>query len=182
MKLLVILVACLSLYVGIHLNDPSRTYQTFYDKPVVEAQPVSEIRFRRSFHENQSSICINNVTHEHYQGELVTKAETSYVISKAGFKGEQIEIMAAISRAESGSDMRCIGDETLTNSEWGISYGLFQVRTLRTQNKGCRDLSRLTEDLQAQADCAFQIWKSQGFRAWSVYSNGKYRQWLNKSW
>ncbi len=158
-------------------------YQTTYAQ-AVEAQTVAveAPQFPRTFHENQASICINNSTHEHYVGELVTKAETVDVITKAGFVGEQIEIMAAISRAESGSDMRCVGDETLTGSKWDISYGLFQIRGLKNASGTCRDISLLVGDLQRQAVCAKEIWNGQGFNAWSVYQNGKYRQWLNQTW
>ena len=168
---------------GKSFQPASNPYGTLFGREqTAEAATVAVAAFPRFPHENQTSMCIDNNTRAHYVGLNITKAETLDVISKAGFVGEQIETMAAISRAESGSDMNCIGDETLTGSKWDVSFGLFQIRGLKNAPGSCRDISLLKGDLVRQGVCAKEIWNGQGYNAWSVYSNGKYRQYLNKNW
>ena len=33
-----------------------------------------------------------------------------------------------------------------------------------------------TNDLKVNVACAHKIWQNQGYKAWSVYTNGKYKK------
>ncbi len=189
MKFILIAMSILTVYAFSHLQ-PQNILEPHYAGieavTVVETPPPATVAvpslFARTSHENQSSICKNSQTGERYRGLLVTAQETTAVLLQAGFNSEQARIMTAISHAESGSDMYCWGDETLQNRTWRESYGLFQVRLLKNPGGSCRNYDVLKDDLAAQAGCAKQIFDGQGYGAWSVYTNGKYRQWLDKTW
>lgn len=190
MKAVMVIVVCGVVWLGLQIDTSQKKYLTYKDGvvqavAVEQTSPPSDTRpseFRRVPHEIQSTVCIDNRTRAHYRGMLITREETEHVLAQAGFVGEQIQIMTAISHAESGSDMNCIADESLTGSKWDVSYGLFQIRTLKNAPGSCRDKSLLVDDLQRQAVCAKEIWDGQGYRAWSVYLNGRYKKWMGVGW
>ena len=81
--------------------------------------------------------------------------------------------MVAISKAESHCRADAVGDKTLTFTKngrtYGYSIGALQVRILPGR-EWCE-----TGDCY---ECAHNIWKSQGYRAWSVYTNKRYLEYL----
>ena len=81
--------------------------------------------------------------------------------------------MVAISKAESHCRADAVGDKTLTFTKngrtYGYSIGALQVRILPGR-EWCE-----TGDYY---ECANNIWKSQGYRAWSVYTNKRYLEYL----
>ena len=76
--------------------------------------------------------------------------------------------MKAIMQAESSCNENTTGDTSLTFTQNGRTYGysvsLFQVRILPGR--------------EVNIDCAYHVWKSQGYKAWSVYTNGRYLRFL----
>lgn len=110
------------------------------------------------------------------QADWPTQIKDSLV--RNGFTPEQARIMLAIAKGESGWRLDAVGDTTITTSKWGPSVGVFQIRTLKTPQKGCRDREKLWNNLDAQASCAYLIYKSQGYRAWTIYLNGSYKKYL----
>ena len=84
--------------------------------------------------------------------------------------------MVAIAKAESNCDVNARGDGSLTYINNGRTYGysvsVFQVRILEGREY-CD-----TYDLAINVKCAYEIYKSQGLHAWSVYSTGKYLEYL----
>ena len=87
-----------------------------------------------------------------------------------------VRTMLAIMRAESGCDPNVTGDTSLTFTQNGRTYGysvsLFQVRILPGRER-CD-----SHDPATNISCAYRVWKSQGYKAWSVYTNGKYAKFL----
>ncbi len=81
--------------------------------------------------------------------------------------------MLAIMQAESG----CKPDNNnLTMSEnHGVcvgSYGLLQVGCIHFKSGEDRN------DPATNIAVAFRVWQSQGYRAWSVYTSGKYLRYM----
>lgn len=100
----------------------------------------------------------------------------------AGFDRSQAIIMTAIGLAESGGNDTAIGDTNLQTSTWGPSVGIFQVRTLKqkTGTGDDRDLAALMGDSARQATAAWDIsHKGTDYTPWSVYTSGKYQQYLS---
>ena len=90
------------------------------------------------------------------------------------------EIALAIAKAESGCGTEKVGDEDLiyeeNGREYGYSVGAFQVRILPGR-ENCDTL-----DLETNVKCAYQIFLDAGdFTDWSVYNDGKYRSYTQRS-
>lgn len=87
-----------------------------------------------------------------------------------------IPTMTAIAHAESNCRPEAKGDTTLTYEQngrtYGYSLGSLQVRILPGREH-CD-----TYDVATNVSCAYSIYKSQGYSAWSVYSNGKYMRYM----
>nr|DAF69260.1 MAG TPA: hypothetical protein [Caudoviricetes sp.] len=87
-----------------------------------------------------------------------------------------VRVMLAIMQAESGCNPTVTGDRSLTFQQNGRTYGysvsLFQVRILPGREH-CD-----SHDPATNIACAYQIWKRQGYKAWSVYTNNKYLRYL----
>lgn len=68
------------------------------------------------------------------------------------------------------------GDGHLTYQQNGRTYGYsvsaLQVRILPGREH-CDVLS-----IEVNVKCAHAIWQGQGYAAWTMFKNGKYRQWL----
>lgn len=77
--------------------------------------------------------------------------------------------MAGIAAAESGLGTALVGDN-------GTSFGLWQVHTPAWPQYNA---SSLTNDPNYNAQAAVQIFLSQGLGAWTTYTNGAYKQYLN---
>lgn len=188
------LLAALVLF-GVNQLDPKHEgYKTFMATVVAQPAQAAQPQFERTRHENQVSICINNRTRQHYTGELVSRDEMVYELAKH-FTGDQIEVMAAISIAEGGRDLNCVGDEvewlndkrlfgakTGDGRTWGESLGLFQIRTIQEDNTpgSCRNDATIKAGIAEQVRCAKEIFVSQGYGAWTQHSNGNYRKHLGK--
>lgn len=84
--------------------------------------------------------------------------------------------MVAISHAESGCHTDRTGDTTLEYEQNGRLYGYsvsaFQVRILPGR-EACD-----SHNLAVNTRCAYNIYRSQGYDAWTMYSNGKYKEFL----
>lgn len=94
-----------------------------------------------------------------------------------------VPTMMAIMQAESTNtstgepcDAQVVGDGHITYYENGRLYGysksLLQIRQLPGR-EACD-----TDDPEVIVQCGYNIWKSQGYSAWSVYTNGKYKNYL----
>jgi hypothetical protein len=98
----------------------------------------------------------------------------------AGFRGDALVTMVAIAKAESGFDANAAGDGALVNKTWGLSLGLWQVRSLNAEygTGKTRDATKLRDP----AFNARSAWAISGggtnFKPWSVFTNGRYRQHL----
>ena len=163
-------------------------------QPAIEAQAVDVgPSFRRGHTVKQDQPCWNEHTKGHYESDLITKGETIHWLTKAGADINNANILAAISHAESGSQLNCYGDDsdeyygdpTSDGRHYGESYGIFQIRTI-VEAKGtgeCRDMERL-QAIEQQAICAWEIsGKGKVYSpTWSMHTNGRYRQWLNVGW
>lgn len=86
----------------------------------------------------------------------------------------------AVSMAENTSgDPAALGDTKLVDAEYGPSVGLWQIRSLNAQRGtgGERD-EIANRDPVVNARHAYQIYKKQGWSAWTMHSNGTFKQYL----
>ncbi len=122
---------------------------------------------------------------------LFTQNQVFTLCRKVGFAPVQARIASAITLCESFAfgenrpmaDFSLIGDQDLADETWGYSYGGFQIRSLRNQTGtgGFRDADRL---LTPRFNCraARDIRLKAGWDAWSTYSSGMYKAYLQEPW
>lgn len=106
----------------------------------------------------------------------VSPAEAAEVLARAGFRGEALVIAVAVAMGESGFDPDIHGDTSLTDSTWGPSIGLMQIRSVNAESgQGTwRDGTRL-EDPLFNAKAAFAIsGGGTNFQPWTIFTNGAY--------
>jgi hypothetical protein len=100
---------------------------------------------------------------------------------RAGFPPGAAITMTSIAAGESGYDPTALGDVSLQSGDWGPSFGLYQIRTLKsaTGTGGPRDIQWLAASPDHQAQAAYAI-SQQGttFTPWTVYRSGRWRDFL----
>lgn len=103
----------------------------------------------------------------------------------AKYGGWDVNTMTAIAEAESTTningvvtpcDANATGDKTLTYQLNGRTYG-YSVSVLQVRILPGREHCD-THDMVANVKCAYDIWRGQGYEAWSMYTNGKYKRYL----
>lgn len=82
--------------------------------------------------------------------------------------------MMAVMEAESSCVSSKVGDNYPINGVHAVSCGLLQVRTIAEWRGTCEQL----QDPEFNIDIAYRVYKGQGMSAWSVYSSGKYLQFI----
>ena len=119
--------------------------------------------------------------------KIKTQDEVYDLARSVGFNHDNARIASAIAMCEApaslgdhpASDFGAVGDKELANATWGYSYGGFQVRSLRA-DKGTgriRDEERLDEP-RFNVKSARAIRLSSGWRAWTTFTNGAYKAYL----
>jgi cell wall-associated NlpC family hydrolase len=103
----------------------------------------------------------------------LSAAQVAALVKQAGFPSADQATMVAICRAESGYRVDAIGGP---NSNGTYDYGLFQINSVHGY-----DTRKLTSDATFNTQAAKRIYDGQGLRAWSVYTSGKYQQYMNEA-
>lgn len=91
---------------------------------------------------------------------------------KAGFPQNEIQTMLCIGWCESGFNPKARGDNGEPNDAARYDWGLFQINGVNL--KGCSLTSgQQLYDVEKNAKCAYNVRKSSGFGAWTVYKSCK---------
>ena len=97
-------------------------------------------------------------------------------LKHAGFPSNTLDTMTCISKYE--SSFNC--DATNKNVDQSTDYGLFQINSYYwcsgdTQSKydECGTSCSSLFDCQRNANCAYRVWKEQGYNGWYGYKNHK---------
>lgn len=83
------------------------------------------------------------------------------------------KLAIAIFKAESGLRCEAVGDGHLKVGEYGASYGIAQIRYLKGRPKPEQLL-----DCEFNINYAYGMYKAQGWKPWSAYTNGAYKKHL----
>lgn len=87
-----------------------------------------------------------------------------------------VSVIVAVSQAESGCTASAKGDTTLTYEQNGRVYG-YSVSVMQVRILPGREHCDVY-DLDINMQCAYNIYKGQGYEAWTMYTNGKYLQFM----
>lgn len=98
----------------------------------------------------------------------------------AGFGGKDLQIAVAVALAESGGDPRAHNNKPPDDS-----YGLWQINMLGALGPARRKKYHLSSnerlfDPQTNAYVAKGIHKDSGWNAWTTYTRGTYKQYMNE--
>lgn len=94
-----------------------------------------------------------------------------------GMRGDDLVTLAAIAQCESNRFPWAEGDQHLANGTWSNSIGILQVRSLHAQQGtgGPRDIDALRASVAHQSWAAVEVFRSQGFPAWTCWRNGHHK-------
>jgi LysM domain-containing protein/lysozyme-like protein len=116
-----------------------------------------------------------------------TQDQIIRMLRRAGFGPRPARVGAAIALCEAPvfgapeptADFGLVGDLDLVNDTWGPSFGGFQIRSLKSQ-KGTGQYRDGDELLKVAFNCesARTIYLNSGWGAWSTYSSGMYKAYL----
>lgn len=95
---------------------------------------------------------------------------------KAGWRGNDLVIATAVAIAESQGDSDATNPSTATGL-WQVRYSAHPDILTRL---GITSQNQLTNVLKNSA-AAYQVWKQQGWNAWTTYSQGTYKQYLPRA-
>jgi lysozyme C len=165
---------------GVSLWVLTRNIQTFfelYNKEVVEFLNEYEFVYTKTVHENcndptEYSVKYDTMLRSNYQSEC---AVSSY-LQKSGFPSYTIPTMVCISKYE--SSYNC--DATNKNTDGSTDYGLMQINSyywcsgdaLSKYNE-CKIACSSLFNCQYNTNCAYIVWKQQGYTAWYGYQKHK---------
>lgn len=80
----------------------------------------------------------------------------------------------AVMQAESGCRQDAVGDTWAIGGVTAPSCGLFQVRTIAAWRGTCDQL----KDPAFNVEKAYKVYQGQGWKAWTMYTNGRYLTYL----
>jgi hypothetical protein len=98
----------------------------------------------------------------------------------AGFRGDPLITAVAIAKAESGFDANAAGDGHLVDKKWGLSLGLWQVRSLNAEygTGKTRDATKLRDPAFNARSAWAESRGGTNFTPWTVFTEGKHRKHL----
>jgi lysozyme C len=107
---------------------------------------------------------------------IQSECATANYLRKAGFPESSIGTMVCIAKYESG--FNC--DATNKNTDGSTDYGEFQINSYwwcsgdpKSKYNGCGVSCSSLFNCQSNANCAYTVWKQQGYTAWYGYINHK---------
>jgi hypothetical protein len=101
-----------------------------------------------------------------YPDEIDTPIE-KYICEKWG--PFDCKTALAIAKAESG-----IREDAINiNANNTIDYGIFQINSVHFKKPGCSMKDLVIEE--KNVDCAYSIWKAQGWTPWVAFNNGNFK-------
>lgn len=112
--------------------------------------------------------------------EDVRRVETAALALDAGLSPDDAVTATAIAEAESHHRDAAEGDTTITDGEWGPSYGRWQIRCMWSQvgTGGTRDCNRLDDPKFNAASMVQVSGGGENWRPWSVYLHDLYQPYL----
>jgi hypothetical protein len=108
----------------------------------------------------------------------LSREQIASYAKSAGFPDDLVPTMVAIALAESGGRTEAHADDSDDDS-----YGLWQINMIGSLGPGRRKQFGLKADKElldptVNARAAYAVYKSQGLKAWTTYTSGKYKSHL----
>jgi lysozyme C len=114
----------------------------------------------------------NNMLRSNYQSEC----QVASYLRKSGFPEYSVPIMVCTAKYE--SSFNC--DATNKNTDGSTDYGLMQINSYywcsgdpKSKYNSCGTSCSSLFNCQSNTNCAYTVWKQQGYTAWYGYKNHK---------
>jgi lysozyme C len=118
------------------------------------------------------NINVNNILNSNYQSEC----QVASYLRKSGFPEYSVATMVCTSKYE--SSYNC--DATNKNTDGSTDYGLMQINSYywcsgdtTSKYNSCGTSCSSLFNCQLNTNCAYTVWKQQGYTAWYGYKNHK---------
>jgi len=159
---------------GISLWVLARDIEGFYNKY------DEEVKDYLDDHNFKYETIVQDDTCKYYFTPLETnyksECQVASYLQSAGFPQSSLATMVCISKYE--SSFNC--DATNKNTDGSTDYGLMQINSYwwcsgdpLSKYNGCSATCSSLFNCQSNANCAYTVWKQQGYNAWYGYKNHK---------
>ena len=150
-------------------------FMKYYNNEVIDFLNKYEFKYTEVIQEN-CNINVINEEHKMLRSNYQTECQISSYLKKSGFPDYTIPTMVCISKYE--SSYNC--DATNKNTDSSTDYGLMQINSyywcsgdpLSKYNE-CKIACSSLFNCQYNTNCAYIVWKQQGYTAWYGYQKHK---------
>ncbi len=98
-------------------------------------------------------------------GTKLTPSGVASYLREAGFPASAIGPMVCTAKYESAFYEEAYNHNTNGTSD----YGLFQINSAHLRDRGCPSTASALYQPLANAECAYEVWRTQGYNAWYGY-------------
>lgn len=160
---------------GISLWVITRDVNKFYEKYDTEVKQYlndNNFKYETIVQDDTCEYFFENSLQANYKSEC----QVASYLRSAGFPESSLPTMVCISKYE--SSYNC--DATNRNTDGSTDYGLMQINSYwwcsgdpLSKYNGCSASCSSLFDCQKNANCAYTVWRQQGYDAWYGYRNHK---------
>lgn len=160
---------------GISLWVLARDINNFYDKYDKEVKQYldsNNFKYETIIQDDTCEYYFQKPLESNYKSEC----QVASYLQAAGFPQSSLPTMVCISKYE--SSFNC--DATNKNTDGSTDYGLMQINSYwwcsgdpLSKYNGCSTSCSSLFNCQSNANCAYIVWKQQGYNAWYGYKNHK---------
>jgi lysozyme C len=159
------------------------TFFTLYDSEVQDFLMQNGYKYVEIKQENcnyemasSSSSLFENQDNKMLRANYQSECQVANYLRKAGFPEYSVPTMVCTTKYE--SSFNC--DATNKNTDGSSDYGLTQINSYYwcsgdplSKYNGCSTSCSSLFNCQTNANCAYTVWKQQGYNAWYGYKNHK---------
>ena len=168
---------------GVSLWVLARDISEFYEKYDLEVQQFlnnNNFKYETILHDDTCkysfSLAQINLETNNLQTNYISECQVASYLRNAGFPQTSVPTMVCISKYE--SSFNC--DATNKNTDGSTDYGLMQINSYwwcsgdaLSKYNGCSATCSSLFNCQNNANCAYTVWKQQGYNAWYGYKSHK---------
>lgn len=151
-------------------------FKKLYDKEVVEFLEQYNFKYRPVSQDACSNLKTSSSTNNQLSSNIQSQCQIANYLKKSGFPDYTIPTMVCISKYE--SSYNC--DAVHKNQDSSSDYGLMQINSYYwcsgdplSKYNSCGTSCSSLYNCQTNTNCAYTVWKQQGYNAWYGYKNHK---------
>jgi hypothetical protein len=149
------------------LDEVTITITNWYATNTLEFPRVVRLAWPVKVVKRQPTVIMNPIISVAAQEQKFDTDIEKYICNKWG--PYDCKIAIAVARTESGLRE----DAFHVNDNGTFDYGTFQINSCHSKQPGCS--MKEIVDQYKNVDCAYSIWQSSGWDAWTVFQTGSFR-------